>query len=96
MPNMSKKQQGQNFIDLIIQQAGDFDQVINAALLNNMSITEDIPIGTEVKNNIVTNNQAVIFFSRENGPATALINSDSFSELKGIGKMKIGTTFKIG
>lgn len=96
MPSTNKKQQGQNFLDLIAQQAGSFDQVVNAAVLNDMSLTEDIAIGTDVKNGNVSDQGNVNLFSKKNKPATALRNSvEDISTQEGIGYWIIEKTFKV-
>lgn len=96
MPSTNKKQQGQNFLDLIAQQAGSFEEVVNAAVLNDMSLTEDLPIGTDVKNDNITDLDNVNLFSKKNKPATSLRNSlEDPSIQEGIGYWIIEKTFKV-
>ncbi|HCM34128.1 hypothetical protein [Chryseobacterium sp.] len=91
---MNKKQQGQNFLDLIIQQSGSFDEVINAAVLNDMSLTDNIAIGTEIKNKNIQDEDNVNLFNQNNKPATALRNTDEdLSSQDGIGYWIIEETF---
>lgn len=96
MQSTNKKLQGQNFLDLIAQQSGSFEEVINAAVLNDMSLTEDLAIGTEVKNKNVSNQNNVNLFSKKNKPATAIRNSgEVISPQEGIGYWIIEKTFKV-
>ena len=48
MRNMNKAQQGQSFIDMIFQGTGGFEGIVEAAVLNDKSITDDIEIGENI------------------------------------------------
>lgn len=88
MPNMNKSQQGQSFIDMVLQQTGNFTDVIDASIDNNFSLSDNVPIGTEV-------NVKQAGRTMQNRPATAIVKKlpDFGMEQKGIGYMEIGKTF---
>lgn len=94
MQNMKAKQ-GQSFLDLVLQQTGSFTDVVTAAILNKKSLTEDLKIQDSVNTETISNvNQVKIF--NQNNPATALAKGTDTAEGKGIGWMKVGSTFKVG
>lgn len=96
MQNTNKKQQGQSFIDMVIQQSGSFEEIINAAVLNDASLTDNLTIGATVINKNVINQTNVNLYKKQQ-PATDLQKgSDDSESYKGIGRMKISSTFKIG
>ena len=86
--------QGQSFVDKVVQYTGNFENVLEMALLNGKSITDDLEIGEELKASSVTNKRVVDFFNTTNEPATTLNNlqKDEVENL-GIGKMIIESTF---
>lgn len=92
MKNNSTTYQGQNFIDKVLETTGNIENVFEMALLNNISITDDLPIGTELKTSKATNLEIVELFGEFNKPATA-ITEQSIITYIGIGKMSIETTF---
>lgn len=93
MQNTNRKKQGQNFLDLVVQQSGSFEEIINAAVLNDMSLTEKLVIGTDVKNQNIKNSDNVSILS-QNNPATAFQgNADDISTQEGIGYWTIDQTF---
>lgn len=93
MLNTNKKKQGQNFLDLVVQQSGSFEEIINAAVLNDMSLTESMSIGTVVKNQNIKDPDNVNTLS-QSLPATELKNSlEEFEEAEGIGYWGISETF---
>lgn len=63
---------GQSFLDIVLQQTGRIDNVFETALLNGMSITDDLVIGTEVKKAGVVNKTIVSIFNSKNKPASAI------------------------
>lgn len=93
MQNTNKKKQGQNFLDLVVQQSGSFEEIINAAVLNDMSLTENLSIGTDVKNQNIKDSDNVKILN-QNLPATALRgNVDDLTSQEGISIWAIGQTF---
>ena len=96
MQNTNKKKQGQNFLDLVVQQSGSFEEIINAAVLNDMSLTEPLSIGTFVKNQNIKDVDNVNILNQNNNPATAVRgNVDDIATQEGIGYWTIGQTFII-
>lgn len=91
MPN-TKAKQGQSFLDLVLQQSGSFTDVVSAALLNGRSLTDDININDTVLVNEISNQEQVNVFTN-NRPATALSKTTNTAEGKGIGWMKLESTF---
>lgn len=96
MRNTNKKQQGQSFLDMVLQQSGSFEEIVNAAVLNDASITDDLKIGSIIQSkNIIS--QSNIDLYKKQQPATDLRkNLQDYEIAKGIGVMKLGKTFKIG
>lgn len=93
---MSKVKQGQSFLDKVTQQTGSFENSLLVALLNDRSITDDLPKGLELTLSSVTNKRVVAFFNISNEPATAVSkNNLVVDESLGIGTMAIGKTFII-
>ncbi|MCC2590367.1 hypothetical protein [Chryseobacterium sp. MFBS3-17] len=87
---MNKTMQGQNILDVILQQSGDFATVVRDAAANDLSLTADLEIGTEVQ---ATPGNPLRYRNR---PATALLQAVKAAPvLKGIGYMEIGTTFRV-
>lgn len=71
MRNMNKAQQGQSFIDMIFQGTGGFEGIVEAAVLNDKSITDDIEIGENILVGEITNNSIKNTLQRRN-PATSV------------------------
>jgi len=94
---MSKIEQGQSFIDKVTQQTGSFENVLEMALLNGKSITEDVVIGDILIASKVTNSYVVNFLNTQNrAPATlAEIKPSTLPLDVGIGEMAIETSFII-
>lgn len=93
---MNKKQQGQSFLDMVIQQSGSFEEIINAAVYNNASLTEKIKIGTQVNNQRVIDKDNVIMFNQQQQPATELKTSlEDIETGEGIGFWAIEETFVV-
>lgn len=92
---MSKKvYQGQSFFDKVIENTGSIDNAFEMALLNGMSITDDVVIGQELKIGVLINKSVVSFFGEMNRPATQVSEyQKELIESLGIGKMAIGSTF---
>jgi uncharacterized protein YebE (UPF0316 family) len=96
MQAMSKNTtyQGQSFFDKVIECTGSIENVFAMALLNGISITDDLPIEQYLAVSEKTNNVIVSFFDENNKPATA-ITAIQIEEIEsvGIGKMIIATDF---
>ena len=92
---MNKKQQGQSFLDLVIQQSGSFEEIINAAVFNNASLTDSLKIGDKVDNQKVINQNNVDVYKQQQ-PATELkISLGDIETGEGIGYWGIEETFII-
>ena len=94
MQNMNKKKQGQSFLDLVVQQSGSFEEIINAAVLNDMSLTEHLSIGTQVKNKNIKDPDNVNILN-QSLPATALRGDVDDLTNEGIGFWAIEQTLII-
>ncbi|WP_447951329.1 hypothetical protein [Chryseobacterium koreense] len=96
MQNTSKAQQGQNFIDMVCQLTGSYEEILTMAILNNRGITTPLAIGEEIKGSQIRNQDLVNIF-RKKQPATALEQNtdDAIEELEGIGYWIINKNFKV-
>jgi hypothetical protein len=96
MQVMSKNKvyNSQSFFDKVIECTGSIENAFKMALLNGISVTDDIVIGQQLKIPPVTNKVIVEFFGDLNRPAT-MITQSQIEEIEniGIGKMIIGTNF---
>lgn len=61
---------GQSFLNKVLESTGNISNAFEMALLNNVSITENIAIGTKLEISKITNNYIVDFFNEDNRPAT--------------------------
>jgi len=94
---MSKLLQGQNLMDKAIEMTGSIDALLEMARVNNVSITQDLPIGTEVQATDVLSKKTLMYVQENNIPATRIEqwqDSDTQEQL-GIGYMAIEETFII-
>ncbi len=73
---MNKAQQGQSFLDMVVQLTGNIDNALDMALKNNVSITDNIAIGAEFTA-VSTTNKSVVEYMENNNPATAINTEDS-------------------
>lgn len=92
---MSKVEQGQSFINKVLEQTGSVEGLLATALLNGISITDDLEIGFELKTDIVYNT-SVIEILKERKPANAQIFTTDIPTYMGIGFMEIGNNFIVG
>lgn len=95
MQNTNKAQQGQSFIDMVYQGTGGFEGIVDAAVLNGKSITEDITIGENILVGETTNNSIKNILQRKN-PATAIQHKEARTKkLEGIDYWVIQSDFII-
>ncbi|MDH1602558.1 hypothetical protein [Empedobacter sp. GD03739] len=94
MQNTSKVQQGQSFIDKTLELTGSVENLLEMAIINNVSITDDVSIGKEILGTQILKNSIV------EGLTNELIATKITSEINqvipedlGIGKMAIESTF---
>lgn len=90
---MNKVQQGQSFLDIVMQLTGSIDNAIEMALINNVSITDNIAIGTELTA-VSTTNKSVAEYMQNNNPATAIsMEDDTLTIYEGISFWAIDNDF---
>lgn len=87
--------QGQSFCDLVIQGTGDIENLFATALLNGLSITDNLIIGQEIKFTGKENKSILDLWSENNLPATAITDQDLdvIVSYDGIGVMIIEENF---
>lgn len=106
---MKTVKQGQSFLDKVTQLTGNYENALEMAFLNGVSVTDDssqdqrsaykkiFVIGKEIKVSNITNKRVVNFFNTKNEPATAIVyNKKITPDEIGIGFMAIESNFKIG
>ena len=93
----AKVYQGQSFLDKVIELTGSVENAFEMAILNGLSITDNVVIGQELKTTEVTLKSIVSIFNEKRRPATGItVEHMQEIESKGIGYMRIGTTFIVG
>lgn len=88
--------QGQSFFDLVIQGTGAIENAFEMALLNGLSITDDLEIGQTIEPSTITSKSIVAMFSEKHYPATFEVfpkTGELSPVLGGIGYMAIEDTF---
>ena len=96
MQNTIKVQQGQSFIDKTLELTGSVENLLEMAILNNVSITDDVAIGVEIIGSSIIKHSVVNQMINQNIATKLTKNIDlSVPQELGIGKMKIGSTFKV-
>lgn len=88
-----KVEQGQSFLDLVIQATGDIDNAFEMALKNGIGITKTLTIGQEIEPIPVTNKRVFQEFNELNKPATAWNEKESPLILEGISYWIINQDF---
>lgn len=69
---------GQSLIDVAIQCCGSAEAAYDIALLNNISITEDLTAGLELTIPAAVNSSVVSYYTQKGiKPATALTDTDT-------------------
>ncbi len=84
--------QGQSFLDKTLELTGSIENAFEMALLNGISITDDLEIGQSLKGTEITDANITNLFTPANRPATAisLINKE---DNDGINYMEIENDF---
>jgi hypothetical protein len=94
---MSKKivYQGQSFLDKVLETTGSIENAFEMGLLNGISVTDDVIVGSELKIGTITKGVIADFFNALNRPATGISAADlqGMNPVLGIGTMRIGSTF---
>jgi len=86
----------QSLLDIAIQTRGTISAAFELALLNKVSVTDVIEVGTVLNYDVTTENTDILgYYTKKNiKPATALSAEDLLNEKqRGIGYMQIGKTF---
>ncbi len=86
---------GQSFINKVIECTGSIENVFAMALLNGVSITDEIVVGSKLKITPITSHFIVGFFDENNKPANNItnLNYELLETDEGIGAMIIEDTF---
>jgi hypothetical protein len=97
--NTAIVQQGQCLMDIAIERCGSATALFELALLNEVSITEELAIGVELLLPPVVDIQAVAYF-KSNGIIIATNSKKKQESLailnpQGIGHWRIGVDFKV-
>jgi hypothetical protein len=96
---MTKVRQGQNFIDIVLQATGDFENIVTMAVKNNRCLTDDLEIGEELMVSGRIRQGTVDFFAPlQKRPATAwsgLIAGEPEPNLEGISYWGINVDFVV-
>lgn len=67
---MNEINQGQNFLDMVLQLTGSCDNAIAMAVLNGCSITDDFEINQKLTSVEVSNDKVVEMWNEVKKPAT--------------------------
>lgn len=87
----------QNLLDIAIQHTGSVLNSFNIALANEMAVSDVIKVNQILfipetdQNSLVLNN----YKKNKIEPATSITKLQAFEARIGIGKMKVGSTFKV-
>ncbi|MCU7615672.1 hypothetical protein NZ698_00560 [Chryseobacterium sp. PBS4-4] len=86
----------QSLLDIAIQHTGSVYNAFAIAVANGLPVTETLTTGQSLAIPILDTNMDVYSKYKKNKiePATSLTNLELLPERGGIGKMKIGSTFK--
>ncbi|MDK7376061.1 hypothetical protein QP519_11010 [Weeksella virosa] len=97
MRNINKVQQGQNFLDKVLELTGTIETAIEMADLNGCSVTYSVKINQVIEGSGIRNAMIVQFF-RNTPPATAVDveRLDLDSKLEGIDYWAIEIDFIVG
>lgn len=87
----------QSILDISIQHTGSVYNAFDIAVANGLSISSLIEPGTSVIIPEVSQNNDVLnyYSTKQIQPATGLVALSSIEVKRGIGWMKVGSTFKV-
>ncbi len=96
MPNTSKNiLQGQNLIDMCLQETGSIENLVEMAYANNRSITTDLAIDGNLEVPRLSK-QSIVDFLSANRPATAWNYNDTITPpAEGISYWAINISFEV-
>jgi hypothetical protein len=88
----------QSLLDLAVQHTGAVENTFALAVVNGLSLTDDLPAGAEIKlpDSVNKDNDVLNYYSAKRlQPATAVILPPEEERLEGIGYWVIQTDFKV-
>jgi hypothetical protein len=88
----------QSLLDIAIQHTGAVENTFALAVVNGLSLTDDLPAGTEIKLPDSVNKDSDVlnyYTAKRLQPATAVIMLSEAERLEGIGYWVIQTDFKV-
>ena len=88
----------QSLLDLAVQHTGAVENTVALAVVNGLSLTDDLPSGAEIKlpDSVNKDNDVLNYYSAKRlQPATAVILPPEEERLEGIGYWVIQTDFKV-
>ena len=88
----------QSLLDLAVQHTGAVENTFALAVVNGLSLTDDLPAGAEIKlpDSVNKDNDLLNYYSAKRlQPATAVILPPEEERLEGIGYWVIQTDFKV-
>ena len=88
----------QSLLDLAVQHTGSVENTFALAVVNGLSLTDDLPAGTEIKLPDSVNKDSDVlnyYTAKRLQPATAVIILSEAERLEGIGYWVIQTDFKV-
>ncbi|MDD3079086.1 MAG: hypothetical protein PHH37_08280 [Paludibacter sp.] len=89
-----KVKDGQSIIDIAIQELGSAEGAYDIAVLNDISITDTLNVGTELTMPDVVNKSIAAYYKYKRiNPATSLCESDTVLLPGGIGYWCVGVDF---
>lgn len=86
----------QNFLDIAVQHTGSVLNAFNIALMNGMAVSDVLTVNQvliipETEQNTVLNT----YKKDKIEPATSITKLQGIEEKRGIGKMKVASTFRV-
>ena len=88
----------QSLLDLAVQHTGSVENTFALAVVNGLSLTDDLPAGTEINLPDSVNKDSDVlnyYTAKRLQPATAVIILSEAERLEGIGYWVIQTDFKV-
>lgn len=88
----------QSFLDIAIEHTGSVYNAFSIAVSNDMAVSDYLITGSElvIPDSLVKDNYVLHYYRLRNiHPATALSEKTAIEEHRGIGWMKIESTFKV-
>ena len=88
----------QSLLDIAIQHTGSVENTFAIAVANGLSLTDDLPAGTEIKLPDSVNKDSDVlnyYTAKRLQPATAVIMLPEEERLEGIGYWAISVDFKV-